>query len=270
MAQTQANIAPPSFGAVSMDRPAHQEFLGLPFCLLTLRPTVRLILAQCSGPYGYVVTPNAYHLVAVRERPEQLLSIYQDARLSLCDSQIVRGLAALEGRSLPHVAGSDLVAALLAEQNGDAPEHGRKRLLVVGPDATALQALRARYPQLDVAILPAPSGLAQHADLRLQVARACVAQPWDILLLCVGCPAQELIAAQIAKLGRVAGIALCVGASIDFVTGQRARAPRLLQKLGLEWAFRLAQEPRRLWRRYLIESPKLFRIFFMDRFARHH
>jgi N-acetylglucosaminyldiphosphoundecaprenol N-acetyl-beta-D-mannosaminyltransferase len=254
----------------SMDRPPHDEFLGLPFCLLSLDQTVRLIVEQCDGPYGYVVTPNAYHLVAVREGPAHLQSIYQGARLSLCDSQIVRRLAAFEGRALPHVTGSDVVAALLAEQNVLSPDRGRKRLLVVGPDGTVLPALRARYPHVDIKIMPAPPGLAQRADLRLQVARACVQQPWDILLLCVGCPAQELIAALIATLGRRTGLALCVGASIDFVTGERARAPRWLQQLGLEWAFRLVHEPRRLWRRYLIESPKVFRIFFMARFARHH
>jgi exopolysaccharide biosynthesis WecB/TagA/CpsF family protein len=104
--------------------------------------------------------------------------------------------------------------------------------------------------------------------LRLAVAHACLDRPWDILLLCVGCPAQELIARLIAQLGRPTGIALCVGASIDFLTGRQTRAPRWLQKLSLEWAYRLALEPRRLWRRYLVDSPKILRIFFATRSAR--
>jgi N-acetylglucosaminyldiphosphoundecaprenol N-acetyl-beta-D-mannosaminyltransferase len=91
---------------------------------------------------------------------------------------------------------------------------------------------------------------------------------WDIALLCVGCPAQELIAQQLAELGCRSGIALCVGASIDFLTGTRPRAPLWLQRFSLEWAYRLAQEPSRLWRRYLIESPKILHIFIAMRMQR--
>jgi exopolysaccharide biosynthesis WecB/TagA/CpsF family protein len=251
-------------------RPPHDEFLGLPFCLLTLAQSIELIVRRCEGPYGYVVTPNASHVVAVREQPDRLLPVYRGALMSLCDSQIIRGLATLDRKSLPLVTGSDLVAALLADQNAADPQFGRKKLLVVGPDRTTERALRARYPHVDVRVLPAPSGLAQNAELRLQVARACLSRQWDILLLCVGCPAQELIASQIGQLGRSSGIALCVGAAVDFVTGRRVRAPHLLRKLGLEWAYRLASEPSRLWRRYLIESPKIIRIFLTTRPARRH
>ena len=69
-------------------------------------------------------------------------------------------------------------------------------------------------------------------------------------------------------LGCKSGIALCVGASIDFLTGKSIRAPLWLQKMGLEWAYRLAREPMRLWRRYLVESPKVFRIFMAERALR--
>ncbi|HEY6258986.1 MAG TPA: WecB/TagA/CpsF family glycosyltransferase [Xanthobacteraceae bacterium] len=246
-------------------RPPHDEFLGVPFCLLPQNEVARLIIAQCGEPYRYVVTPNAYHVVAVHEQPEHLLPIYRGAWLSLCDSRIVRGLAALARRPLPLATGSDVVAAVLAKLDAQPPAGGRRRILVVGPDRIAELALRARYPHLDLQVLPAPRGLARRADLRLAVARACVERPWDILLLCVGCPAQELIARLIAQLGRSAGIALCVGAAIDFLTGQAARAPLWLRRLSLEWAYRLAHEPRRLWRRYLVESPKILRIFLTTR-----
>jgi exopolysaccharide biosynthesis WecB/TagA/CpsF family protein len=114
-------------------------------------------------------------------------------------------------------------------------------------------------------INPAPAGLAQSAELRLALARACMEQRWDIALLCVGCPAQELIAQQLAELGCKSGVALCVGSAIDFLVGARTRAPRWVQRLSLEWAYRLAQEPQRLWHRYLVQSPKIFRIFMATR-----
>jgi N-acetylglucosaminyldiphosphoundecaprenol N-acetyl-beta-D-mannosaminyltransferase len=248
-------------------RPAHVEFLGLEFCLLPLEDIVEMILDRCRGPFAYVVTPNAYHVVTVHEQRDRLAAVYGNAWLSLCDSQIVRRLAALDGLKLPLVTGSDLVMALLARANAaTAPE--RRHILVVGPDAAIAPILRARYPHAQIDVLSAPRNLARRGDLRLEVACACMARSWDILLLCVGCPAQEMIAALIAARGRRAGVALCVGAAIDFVTGRSARAPRWLQRLGLEWAYRLACEPGRLWRRYLVESPKVFRLFVRARRAR--
>ena len=77
-----------------------------------------------------------------------------------------------------------------------------------------------------------------------------------------------LSARAVSAAGNLLAVALCVGASIDFLTGARSRARRWLQKLSLEWAYRLAQEPGRLWRRYLIESPKILRIFIAARSPR--
>jgi len=262
----QADIAPPLVPQV--DETDHVEFLGLPFCLLTQAQVIDAITADCGAPYRYVVTPNAYHVVAAHDEPARLLPIYRAAWLSVCDSRIVRALAWLERRPLPLVTGSDLVAALLARLNSDDRPDQPRRLLVVGPPRSAEALLRAVYPNVIFEVVPAPGALAQDAELRIAVARACMTRRWDIALLCVGCPAQELIAQQLAELGRASGVALCVGASINFLTGARSRAPRWLQRLSLEWAYRLAQEPGRLWRRYLIESPKILRIFIAARSPR--
>lgn len=248
---------------------AHVDFLGLPFCLLTQAQVVQAIIqavaADRGAPYRYVVTPNSYHIVSAHEDPAGLLPLYRDAWLSLCDSRIVRALGRLRRHALPLVTGSDLVAALLAALNNQDRAAAPKRILVVGPARSAAAALRAAYPHVSFEVLPAPAALSQNAELRLAVARACMSKHWDIALLCVGCPAQELIARQLAELGCASGVALCVGASIDFLIGARARAPLWLQRLSLEWAYRLAQEPGRLWRRYLVESPKILRIFIATR-----
>jgi N-acetylglucosaminyldiphosphoundecaprenol N-acetyl-beta-D-mannosaminyltransferase len=251
--------------AIAHSRQAKEEFLGIQFSVVSLEQTLDLVLNKCDGPYGYVVTPNAHHVVTIYENPDVLIPIYRDAWLTVCDSQILRTLAVLDRISLPLVTGSDLVAALLANQNNIVPSSDRKRMLVVGPDKTAEQLLHARYPRLNIEVMPAPAQLALHADQRLQVARACAERQWDILLLCVGCPTQELIANQIGKLGRKSGVALCVGAAIDFLIGRNARAPRWMQRIGLEWAYRLSQEPSRLWRRYLVQCPKVIGIFLKTR-----
>jgi N-acetylglucosaminyldiphosphoundecaprenol N-acetyl-beta-D-mannosaminyltransferase len=251
-------------------RPPHTDFLSMPFCLLSPAQALDLILSRRGAPYRYVVTPNAYHVVTAHNQPGRLLPIYRDAWLSLCDSRIVRALARLENRALPLITGSDLVAELLATLNSlelsstSAPSRP-PRLLIVGPQRTVGRALHDAYPDLRFSILTAPAGLGKYPQLRRAIARACLDLEWDILLLCVGCPAQELIARQLGQLGRTNGVALCVGASIDFLTGPRGRAPRWMQKLGLEWAWRLGREPGRLWRRYLLESPQIFRIFLAAR-----
>jgi N-acetylglucosaminyldiphosphoundecaprenol N-acetyl-beta-D-mannosaminyltransferase len=259
-------------------RPPHADFLGLPFCLLSPAQALDLIVSRRGAPYRYVVTPNAYHVVTAHDQPGRLLPIYRGAWLSLCDSRIVRALARLENHALPLVTGSDLVAELLSTLSSI--EHAAKsassksswpkppRLLIVGPPRTVGRTLHDAYPDLRFSILSAPAGLAKYPQLRHAMARACLDLEWDILLLCVGCPAQELIARQLGQLGRTDGVALCVGASIDFLTGPRGRAPRWIQRLNLEWAYRLMQEPRRLWRRYLVESPKIIRIFMTTRSAR--
>jgi N-acetylglucosaminyldiphosphoundecaprenol N-acetyl-beta-D-mannosaminyltransferase len=248
--------------------PAHVEFAGLPFCLLSPAAVLQRIIGASGAPYRYVVTPNSYHVVAAQDDPARLLSLYREAWMSLCDSRVVRNLARMQCIRLPLVTGSDLVAALLATLNANVPPRLPNRVLVVGPPHSAAGTLRARYPGVAIDILPAPAGLSDNAELRLAVARACLQREWDIALLCVGCPAQELIAHQLAELGRQSGVALCVGASIDFLTGARTRAPRWLQKLCLEWAYRLMQEPGRLWRRYLVESPRILRIVMTPRAPR--
>ena len=246
-------------------KPPHREFLGLPFGILNLDQTAELIVERCEGPYSYVVTPNVAHVVKVHEDPDRLFPVYRGAWLSLCDSQVIRGLAALRRIRLPLVTGSDLVATLLARQNSQTYSGRGKRILIAGPDDDVGQVLRERYPHATIDVIPAPAKLGQRADLRLQVARDCAGRPWDILLLCVGAPAQELVAGQLTKLGRKSGVALCVGASIDFLTGSRSRAPRWLQRAGLEWAYRLVSEPGRLWRRYLVEGPRIFKIYLATR-----
>jgi exopolysaccharide biosynthesis WecB/TagA/CpsF family protein len=84
--------------------------------------------------------------------------------------------------------------------------------------------------------------------------------PFRFCLLAVGSPQQEVLARALQLRGRARGLALCIGASINFLTGIERRAPRWMQVCGMEWIFRLFQDPGRLARRYLVRGP---RIFFM-------
>jgi N-acetylglucosaminyldiphosphoundecaprenol N-acetyl-beta-D-mannosaminyltransferase len=75
----------------------------------------------------------------------------------------------------------------------------------------------------------------------------------------LGPPKQELWIDRARKAG-VPGVAIGVGASLDFLVGKYRRAPQWMARIGLEWMFRLLQEPRRLWRRYLLEGPRFLGI----------
>lgn len=233
-------------------------FLGLPFD----RDDQTAMLDWLHRPaerFAYVVTPNAAHIVRIADEPD-LVPVYRNATRIVCDSQILRRLARLAGHDLPLVTGSDLVAGLIRRQALDPSLH----LLVVGSTDERLQSLKRLYPNLRLSRLDAPMGLATSPEKRAQLARAIADEPFDIALFSFGSPAQERVAAQVATLRQQGGIALCVGAAIDFLVGAQVRAPQAAQRLGLEWAWRLLREPRRMWRRYLVESPRVLALFLTD------
>jgi exopolysaccharide biosynthesis WecB/TagA/CpsF family protein len=132
------------------------------------------------------------------------------------------------------------------------------RIAIVGGDAQLLQGLRARYPQVEFVQHCPPMGLLHNPAARSAAARFIADQKARFSFVCVGSPQQELIAHEAASLKGGRGLALCLGAALDFITGREKRAPRLAQRLGLEWAHRLLTNPRRMWRRYLVEGPAIF------------
>jgi N-acetylglucosaminyldiphosphoundecaprenol N-acetyl-beta-D-mannosaminyltransferase len=91
------------------------------------------------------------------------------------------------------------------------------------------------------------------------IARQLDAAKPDLVLMAFGAPKQELLIARIAERVRPA-VLLGIGASLDFIAGTIKRAPAIMRNTGFEWLYRLAQEPRRLWRRYLVNDPKFLLI----------
>ena len=232
------------------------DFLDLTFDRLTFRQVKdRLRAVTAATPYGYIVTPNVDHVVRLRREPE-LRPLYEEASLCLCDSRILRLLARLSGIDLPLVAGSDLSAGLF-----DAVINPGDRIAIVGSTAAFLDRLRARYPAVEFLHHAPPMGLRTNAKARGQAAVFLASAKARFSFVTVGSPQQEMIAKEAAHIAGAGGVSLCVGAGLEFLTGDQKRAPRPLQRLGLEWAHRLATNPRRLWRRYLVEGPRIFPIY---------
>ncbi len=237
--------------------PRRRRFLGMPFDPVPADAVVAAIAARGpENPFAYVVTPNVDHVLTASRRPD-LLPCYHRAWLCVCDSRPLRRLARLFGLTLTLVTGSDLTRRLFAEvlRPGD-------RIAVIGATPAVADGVRRRFPWLTVCDHCPPLGFIDDpaevdrclAFLEREASRA------RVIFLAVGAPRSEQLAAVLAARGRVRGTALCIGASLEFLTGARQRAPHWMQTLGLEWLFRLFSEPRRLWRRYLLGSVALARL----------
>ncbi len=216
-----------------------------------------------EAPFGYVVTPNADHLVRVARDPS-LAAAYRGALLRLLDSRVVAAAVRLLGMPVPVVApGSDVTAALIVRHLR--PGEG---ITVVGMPAATIAALTARLGLARPAHHNPPMGFARDpAQLAAAVAFV-LAHPARFIFLAVGSPQQEQLAAAVAASGQGRGTALCIGASLAFLAGTERRAPRWMQHAGLEWLFRLVRAPRRLARRYLLDSPAVLALLVRERFRR--
>ncbi|HEX8661715.1 MAG TPA: WecB/TagA/CpsF family glycosyltransferase [Brevundimonas sp.] len=209
------------------------------------------VIGMARAPYGYVVTPNVDHVIKLMDGRISR-DIYDGADLKICDSRILAHLARLRGLTLPVYPGSDMTADLLAASAAE-----DLVIAVFGPDRAAFDDLAARYPRQTLRWIEAPMLTPGTAGWTAAV-RAAAKAEWDVLLACVSFPKQELFAHALRAAGRKSGVTLCVGASVDFLTGRQQRAPRIFQQLSLEWLHRLLSQPRRMFRRYVIEGPAIF------------
>ena len=205
------------------------------------------------GEGGFVVTPNVDH-VCLAETSMPLRDAYRRAALSLADGMPLLWLARAMRHPLPEkVSGSDLVEPLMAR----AAAAGWKVFLLggaadVGPRAAEI--LRARHRGLNiVGTLSPPLGFDRDPVQNGRVISAIAAAGTHVLLVALGCPKQELWMAAQEKSLRPA-VALGIGATLDFIAGRVRRAPAWMSSSGLEWVYRLGQEPKRMAQRYLVRD----------------
>ncbi len=240
------------------------RLLGLEFADLDAAAAAEWLACRSPAlPFGAVVTPNADHLVRLSRQPA-LAPLYRNALLCLLDSRVVAGAARFVGLPVPQVApGSDLTEILLTRYLAPG-EH----ITIIGLRASAVKALVARCGLAWPAHHDPPHGF-EHDPMALQAAIDFVlTHPARFVFLAVGSPRQETLAEAIRATAQARGIGLCVGASLEFLAGSRPRAPRWIQRAGLEWLYRLATEPRRLARRYLYDCPAIFPLLLRERRAR--
>jgi N-acetylglucosaminyldiphosphoundecaprenol N-acetyl-beta-D-mannosaminyltransferase len=229
------------------------HLFGVSIDALRMHEAVGLVLewvAQCEGGCRFVVTPNVDHTVLLQSH-EGLQRAYRDADLILADGQPVVIASRLVRKAVPErVPGSDLVPALFDAAD---PRH-RLRVFLLGaaPGVAdrAAQNIQRRWPAVQIVGTYGPRlGFEKEvAENRWILAKISAANP-DVLIVGLGAPKQELWVHAHRQHIR-ASVALCVGATIDFLAGEKTRAPLWMRKVGLEWCHRMLTEPRRLAWRY--------------------
>jgi N-acetylglucosaminyldiphosphoundecaprenol N-acetyl-beta-D-mannosaminyltransferase len=241
---------PPSYAALDA-RLSQVELLGMRIAACNeheLLDTLFSALDKQRG--GWLITANLDFLRRYYKEPRMQV-LYSQADLRVADGMPLVWAAYLQGTPLPErIAGASLLRPLAARAARD----GRSIYFLGGNGNTAegaATALQAEFPGLRVAGFSSPWLPAEPDDAAVEPTRQALteARP-DIVLVALGSPKQEWL---ISKLRR--SLPACwfigVGMSFSFTTGDMPRAPRWMQRSGLEWMHRLVSEPRRLGKRYL-------------------
>jgi N-acetylglucosaminyldiphosphoundecaprenol N-acetyl-beta-D-mannosaminyltransferase len=234
-------------------RPVRQRLFGIAIDPLDMRGAIDQIerwLADRST-CRYVVTPNVDHIVRL-EDDAAFRAAYAAADLVLADGHPLVWASRLVGRPVPErVPGSDLVPRLFA--NAQAAGRQLRVFLLGAAPGVAQQAahrIRRDWPIVNVVgTCSPPLGFEHDREENTRILEEIAACAPNVVVVGLGAPKQECWVHRHRGAIR-APVVLCVGATIDFLAGHRRRAPRWMQRLGVEWLYRLLTEPRRLARRY--------------------
>ena len=250
VAESLAKVPPPADPVVQLQ--------GVSIDNLTEQEVIDKIASGINlGSGGCVVTVNLDHMRRCHYDPSYL-ELVKEAELVVADGMPLVWATRLQNTPLPErVAGSSLSLSLahrLAEDD-------RTLFLLGGNDGVAEEAgreLTKRFAGLKIvgSYCP-PFGFENDRNELDQITRVLKSAQPDVVYVALGSPKQERLI-QILRHELPQTWWLGVGISLSFVTGDVSRAPEWVQRLGLEWGYRLIQEPTRLWRRYLVEGLPFF------------
>ena len=209
----------------------------------------------------YIVTPNLDHIVKL-ETDDEFVKCYKNAGMILADGNPLVWASKILGTPLKAlVTGSDLFPALCEH----AAAMGHRLFFLGGLDGIAQKAadnLKILYPAINVVgVYSPPFGFDKNDEENNRIIEMINAVKPHLLFVGVGAPKQEKwMYRNIASLN--INVAVGIGASFDFVAGSIKRAPAMVRKMGMEWFWRFANEPRRLFKRYFIDSTAFIPIIY--------
>lgn len=237
---------------------AYDEFLNVKFSNVDSEFLISEIIAHKRKPFLYIVTPNLDHIYRFNKKISNLDLFYKKARYIVNDSRIIYFLSKILRREIGWFPGSDIAQRIFEEAR-----LSRLRFTIIGGDSKFVKKIIKEY-SVDVCHLNPTIGFYNKNDEVHSIIEFIVKNKSDIILFCVGSPQQEMLAHMVYRDGRSVGFGLPVGAALEFLSGKKSRSPRFLRFLGLEWLFRLIQEPRRLWRRYILQVPFLSKVILKE------
>jgi len=215
--------------------------------------TTRILDWARAGRSCYVCCAAVNNIMEARISTEYQTVMREAALVTSDGMPLVWLLGALGTAGATRVYGPELTLHVLA-----AAETSGVRVGFVGGSDVVLArltaAMRRRFSNLDIAFAEAPPFRAVTAEEDDRIMRDINASGVRILFVGLGSPKQDRWMYE--HRGRVNAVMLGVGAAFDFLAGAKPQAPRWMQHSGLEWLFRMATEPRRLWRRYLTQNPR--------------
>lgn len=208
---------------------------------------------------SYIVTPNVDHIVKL-ETDIEFQEVYKNADLILTDGMPLIWISRLKGNPIKEkVSGSDFFPKVCEL----ARDKGYSVFLLGAAEGVADKAaenLKEKYNGLNIVGTYSPSyGFEKKGDEIKKIINIINEVKPDILAVGLGAPKQEKFLYKYKDKLNVP-ISLAIGASIDFEAGNINRAPRWMQNCGLEWFYRLCKEPKRMFKRYIIDDLKIFKI----------
>lgn len=221
-------------------------FAGLRFTPMTVDETVDALAARpADTPFVTFVTPNAEHAYLRRHDPE-FRAVSDACWISTNDSRVVGRTAWLGGLRLRFAPGAYVVRDLFDKViRPDTP------LSVIGGTEDLIAKLRAQYGLTNLVHHIPPMGMIRNDAAVAETIAFVAAHPARFVFVAMGPPQSELLCGRIIADGRATGVGLCIGSSLSVLTGDSDPAPDILEHSGFVWLYRLAKEPKRLWRRYL-------------------
>ena len=244
------------------------KMFGLNIDSLSMKEAVDVVgswILQGKSDCKYVVTPNVDHVVQL-EKNTAFKNAYLKASMIVADGKPVVLASKILGKPLPEtIPGSDLVPNIFEHFNqSGTPLKVFLLGAMPGVGEVAAKNIEARWPSIDVVGVLSPDfGFEKDEAYCDRICASIAASNADLLVIGLGAPKQELWISKYSQKIPVK-VALCVGATIDFLAGNKPRAPIWMRGMGIEWLHRMLSEPKRLVKRYAIGAIVFPQIFLKE------
>jgi N-acetylglucosaminyldiphosphoundecaprenol N-acetyl-beta-D-mannosaminyltransferase len=239
---------------MTLERFPIRSVIGFPVAALSFDAQIALMLKWAKGKLSKTVCIANVHMVIEANQNQGFADVLRSADLVTPDGMPLVWMLRLMGvAGQERVAGPDVLAALCSS----APKEGVS-LFFLGSQTVILEKMRARlnqeYPALKIAGMEALPFRPMTAEEDEAIVQKLNNSGAGIILVSLGCPKQEVWMA--AHQNQVQAVMVGLGGAFPVYAGIHKRAPKFIQSWGLEWLYRLIQEPRRLWKRYFSTMPR--------------